>query len=44
MAGIEERGGSYRIPFRYDGAQRAPTLGNACEHIAKSKSAQVGGS
>jgi hypothetical protein len=42
MAGVQEQGGSYRISFPYHGMQRAPNLGDACEHIAKSKSAQVG--
>ena len=44
MAGLEERGSSYRILFRYHGTQRTLILGKASEHEAKSKSAQVGGS
>src|ERR1035441_3398442 len=43
MAGIEERGGSYRIPFRCHGKQYIFTLGNLSENQAKSKSDQVGG-
>jgi hypothetical protein len=44
MAGIQERGGSYRILFRYHCKRHTLTLGKVSEHEAKSKFAQVGGS
>jgi hypothetical protein len=44
MAGIQERGGSYRILFRYDGRQPTLTLGNVSEDEARSRSDQVRGS
>jgi hypothetical protein len=44
MAGIQERGGSYRMPFRCHCKRHTLTLGKVSEHEAKSKLAQVGGS
>jgi len=42
MAGIEERSGSYRIHFRYQGKPHILTLGKVSE--AGSKSDKFGGS
>jgi hypothetical protein len=41
MAGLEERGGSYRIHFRYHGKQRTLTLGRVSADEARAKSAQI---
>ena len=41
MAGLQERGGSYRILFRFRGKPHAFTLGKIIEHEAETKSAQV---
>jgi hypothetical protein len=41
MAGLQERGGSYRLNFRYHGKQHTLTLGKVSEEEARTKSAQV---
>ena len=40
---FEERGGSYRIHFRYHGKPHILTLGKVSEDEARSKSDQFGG-
>ena len=41
MATLQERNGSYRVIFNYQGKQRAFTLGKVAEVEAKSKTSQV---
>ena len=41
MAGLQQRNGSYRILFRYQGKQHTLTLGAVSEEEAETKSAQV---
>lgn len=41
MAGLQERGGSYRVFFRFRGKQRTFPLGKVSTQEAEAKSAQV---
>ena len=41
MAGLEERGGSYRVHFRHHGKQRTLTIGKVSKEEAEAKAAQV---
>ena len=41
MAGLQERGGSYRIFFRFRGKQMTFPLGKVSKQEAEAKSAQV---
>lgn len=41
MAGLQERGGSYRVFFRFHGKQRTIPLGKVSKEEAEAKSAQV---
>jgi hypothetical protein len=43
MAGIEERSGSYRVHFRYQGKPHILTLGKVSEDEAGSRSDKFGG-
>ncbi len=41
MAGLQQRNGSYRILFRYQGKQQTLTLGTVSKEEAETKSAQI---
>jgi hypothetical protein len=41
MAGLQERGGSYRVFFRFQGKQQTFLLGKVTKQEAEAKSAQV---
>src|SRR5687768_4378401 len=42
MAFVQNRGGSYRVLFRYHGKQQAFTIGEVSKDEAEAKAAQVG--